>query len=251
MKILLIGATGNLGLRLVAALLTHGHIVIAYVRSSRKLELLLPSNVYSQIIVVEGDATNTALIKGTILENDCDAVVNTAGVAAMAPWNKSDLPEIFSAVLKAVQQAGSERKEPLRVWFLAGLGVLHFPGTNTMLSNYQEIDARSVPIFLEYRQNIRLLRALSPHSHDDTREPGDQRADKDVRQLTACATTPPVWMDSWLKYIPFLGKVILAAMNASRYDTTLEQNAEFIASDLEDRDSRWIGVPVGIIDAKK
>ncbi|CAC9885070.1 unnamed protein product [Aureobasidium pullulans] len=69
-------------------------------------------------------------------------------------------------------------------------------------------------------------------------------------KLTACATTPPMWMDSWLKYIPFLGKVILAAMNASRYDTTLEQNAEFIASDLEDRDSRWIGVPVGIIDAK-
>ncbi|THX47921.1 NAD(P)-binding protein [Aureobasidium pullulans] len=253
MKILLIGATGNLGLRLVAALLTHGHIVIAYVRSSRKLELLLPSNVYSQIIVVKGDATNTALIKGTILENDCDAVVNTAGVAAMAPWNKSDLPEIFSAVLKAVQQAGSERKEPLRVWFLAGLGVLHFPGTNTMLSNY-------VPIFLEHRQNIRLLRALPPHSVDwsllcpSTMTPENLEISvptKTSGKLTACATTPPMWMDSWLKYIPFLGKVILAAMNASRYDTTLEQNAEFIASDLEDRDSRWIGVPVGIIDAKK
>ncbi|THZ06871.1 NAD(P)-binding protein [Aureobasidium pullulans] len=253
MKILLIGATGNLGLRLVAALLTHGHIVIAYVRSSRKLELLLPSNVYSQIIVVEGDATNTALIKGTILENDCDAVVNTAGVAAMAPWNKSDLPEIFSAVLKAVQQAGSERKEPLRVCFLAGLGVLHFPGTNTMLSNY-------VPIFLEHRQNIRLLRALPPHSVDwsllcpSTMTPENLEISvptKTSGKLTACATTPPMWMDSWLKYIPFLGKVILAAMNASRYDTTLEQNAEFIASDLEDRDSRWIGVPVGIIDAKK
>ena len=40
-------------------------------------------------------------------------------------------------------------------------------------------------------------------------------------------------------------------MNASRYDTTLEQNADFIAVDLETRDSQWIGTAVGIIDASK
>jgi hypothetical protein len=135
MKVLLIGATGNLGLRLVAALLTHGHGVVAYVRSANKLESLLPASVHGQITVVEGDATASSLIKQTILDHDCDAAINCAGLAAMAPWSKSDLPEIFSAVLKGVQQAGAQRNEPLRAWFLGGMGALNFPGTDNMLSD--------------------------------------------------------------------------------------------------------------------
>lgn len=135
MKVLLVGATGNLGLRLVASLLTHGHEVVAYVRSSSRLETLLPTSVYDKIAVVEGDATDAASIGRAILENNCEAVVNTAGVAAMAPWKRNNLPEIFAAVLKGTQQAGLERNQPLRIWLLGGLGVLKFPGTETMLLN--------------------------------------------------------------------------------------------------------------------
>ena len=40
-------------------------------------------------------------------------------------------------------------------------------------------------------------------------------------------------------------------MNAPRYETTLEQNAEFIANDLESYESRWSGRTVGVIDASK
>lgn len=135
MKILLIGATGNLGIRLVAALLTHGHTVVAFVRSSKKLESLLPASIYHQITVIQGSATDSISIKKAILNTSCDAVVNTAGLAALPPWGKSDLPTIFHAVLDAVQEAGSERKKPLRAWFLAGTGVLHYPGSESMLSN--------------------------------------------------------------------------------------------------------------------
>lgn len=135
MKVLLVGASGNLGLRLVASLLTHRHEVVVYVRSSKKLQALLPASVYSKVAIVEGDATDTTSIERAILENDCEAVVNTAGVAAMAPWKRNNLPEIFSAVLRGTQQAGSERDQPLRIWLLGGLGVLNFPGTGTMLSD--------------------------------------------------------------------------------------------------------------------
>lgn len=135
MKVLLIGATGNLGIRLIPALLTHGHSVVVYVRSPNKLESLLPEAVYRQIAVVKGDATDSIAIKNAILESGVEGVVNTAGVAAMAPWGKSQLPEIFRAVLGGVRQAGAERKKPLRTWFLGGLGVLYYPGTQTMLSN--------------------------------------------------------------------------------------------------------------------
>lgn len=135
MKVLVIGATGSLGIRLVAALLTHGHSVVAFVRSSNKLESLLPTSVYRQIAVIQGDATDRVSIKGAILDANCDAVVNTAGLAALPPWGKSELPAIFHAVLDAVREAGLDRKKPLRTWFLAGLGVLYYPGSESMLSN--------------------------------------------------------------------------------------------------------------------
>lgn len=135
MKVLLLGATGNLGSRLVPALLTHGHSVVAFVRSSNKLESLLPTSVYQQITVVQGNATDATSIKRAILDAGCDAVVNTAGVAALAPWGKSELPAIFRTVLDAVREAGMDRKSPLRTWFLGGMSVLYYPGTESMLSN--------------------------------------------------------------------------------------------------------------------
>lgn len=135
MKVLLIGATGNLGLRLVPALLTHNHTVVAYVRSSAKLRSLLPDSTFEQISVSEGDAKDSTAIQNAILHSRCDAVVNTAGVAAMAPWASSDLPEIFAAVLKGIRDASEAKGSPLRAWFLGGLSVLHYPGTETMLSN--------------------------------------------------------------------------------------------------------------------
>lgn len=135
MRVLVLGATGNLGRRLIPALLTHNHSVVAYVRSPKKLESLLPPPVYQQLTVVTGDATDSTAIKTAILSTQCEAVINTAGVAAMAPWGKSDLPVIFRAVLEGVREAGMERKKALRVWFMGGQTVLFYPGTEKMLSD--------------------------------------------------------------------------------------------------------------------
>ena len=134
MRVLLLGATGNLGLRLVPALLAHNHNVFAYVRSPQKLESLLPASVFEQLSVVRGDSLDSQAVKRALLENKCDAVINTSGGSAMAPWGSSDFGQIFRAVSDAVCEAGAERGKPLRVWFLGGIGVMKFPGTETPLS---------------------------------------------------------------------------------------------------------------------
>ena len=134
MKVLVIGATGNFGLRLIPALLTHGHHVVAFVRSSSKLESLLPESFHRQIAVVTGSAKDSEAIKKAILGTGCDAVINTAGLSAVAPWSHTDLPEIFRAVVHGVQDAGGEKGAPLRAWFLGGQGVLKYPGSEAMLS---------------------------------------------------------------------------------------------------------------------
>lgn len=69
--------------------------------------------------------------------------------------------------------------------------------------------------------------------------------------LIGNAETPPLWRDSWLKHVPFVGKILVCLMNAMRYQTTLEQNAEFIAADLELDGSQWVGMRVGTIDSTR
>lgn len=56
-------------------------------------------------------------------------IVNTAGLAAMAPWGKSDLPTIVDAVVCAVLEIGSECGSPLRLWVLTGQSLLDVPMT--------------------------------------------------------------------------------------------------------------------------
>ncbi|KAF2448504.1 hypothetical protein P171DRAFT_428564 [Karstenula rhodostoma CBS 690.94] len=254
MKVLLIGATGNVGLRLVASLLTHGHKVVAHVRSAQKLESLLPESVYRQLSVIEGSAFDANAIKIAILENECDAVVNSAGLAAVTPWGKSDLPQIVAAIVEGARQAGVERKKPLRAWFLGGMSATQFPGTNSLLSDH-------IPILLDHGRNLALLKALPPNTLDWSMlcpsNMNPESSDFSVptksshARLTASAQTPPLWKDSWLRHIPLMGKVLVIAMNMSRYGTTLEQNADFIANDLETLESPYIGTQVGIIDASK
>jgi hypothetical protein len=70
-------------------------------------------------------------------------------------------------------------------------------------------------------------------------------------KLLANAGSPPSWQNLWVEYIPVIGRTLACAMNFGRYDTTLEQNAEFIASDLESGESRWSGRTVGVIDGSK
>ena len=81
----------------------------------------------------------------------------------------------------------------------------------------------------------------------DVQLPGT--APKDT--LEAKAGMPPQWNDSWTRHIPLIGKTIVSGMNASRYRTTLEQNAEFIASDLGNGESEWKWQAVGVIARSK
>ena len=123
------------------------------------------------------------------------------------------------------------------------------------------LTACSVPIYLEHRQNHRLLKSLPPNTVDWSMlcpstmvpESSDIKVPTTTSrsQLVANATTPPLWQDSWVKHIPLIGRLIWCAMNASRYDTTLEQNADFIAEDLETYESQWSGKTVGVIDGSK
>jgi nucleoside-diphosphate-sugar epimerase len=130
MRVLLLGATGNLGSRILPALINRGHTVCAFVRDPSKLA----PGVKAELFQLErGDATKAAEIKAAVTRHQCDAIVNAAGYAAMKPWGKSMLPAIVDAVIRAALEVGEERGTPLRLWVLAGQGLMDIPTQKYML----------------------------------------------------------------------------------------------------------------------
>lgn len=132
MKVIVLGATGRLGSRILPALVAHGHQAVAFVRSPSKI----PPVVLQQLAgVVTGDASSKEDIARTIVDNNCDALVNTAGYAATAPWKRTDFLKIFAAAVNASVEVGRQRGKPLRAWFLGGFGML-----DTLDPKYMIID---------------------------------------------------------------------------------------------------------------
>lgn len=134
MRVLLLGATGNLGHHVVPALLKHHHIVTVFIRSLPKLQSLIPANIISQLTVVIGDAFDTAAIEAALLVNDCDALVSTAGNQTW-PWKEQVLPRIARSVVTAGIAAGKVRGKPLRAWLIGGMNSLPYPETDYLIED--------------------------------------------------------------------------------------------------------------------
>jgi uncharacterized protein YbjT (DUF2867 family) len=126
MRVLLLGATGNLGSRCIPAILAHKHDLIVYVRNTQKLQSLMLSTLIEMFTVVEGDATDAARLTQTLVEHDIDTIVNVAG-NQVPPWKDYVLPAIAAAVIEASVKAGRARGMPLRLWNATGLGAMEYP----------------------------------------------------------------------------------------------------------------------------
>lgn len=154
MKVLLLGATGNLGSRCVPALLAHKHQVVVFVRSEAKLRDSLPKSILSEIITVTGSATDPSAIEDALVKNRCDALINSAGLAAMFPWQAPRMEDIVNAVATASVEASKKLNYPIRGWFMGGMSAL---GKQNVSFNCSTVDSCS-------RVWKYVLEAYSPHT---------------------------------------------------------------------------------------
>lgn len=60
MKVIVVGAGGRLGARILPPALAAGHQVTAFVRSSERLRAAVGDGIFHQLAVVEGDAVDRA-----------------------------------------------------------------------------------------------------------------------------------------------------------------------------------------------
>ena len=67
--------------------------------------------------------------------------------------------------------------------------------------------------------------------------------------LNASVDVPADFKYSYMHKIPYLGPFITVLSNSTRYNTTLEDCADFIAADLEKKGTSFVGHRVSVIDA--
>ncbi|EED15156.1 hypothetical protein TSTA_046100 [Talaromyces stipitatus ATCC 10500] len=254
MKVLLLGVTGNVGSRLLPALIAHKHQIVGYVRSPNKLSAQVKSNLDS---IVVGSATDSAAIKAAILIHNCDAVVNAAGVAAKTPFHSAgDFPAIFAAVVKAATEAGRERKAPIRCWLMSGFGILDHPKKPHLFVDY-------IPLFPTHKPNYQLIKSYAADDlawslfcanelipkYDTPQYPAP--ADCSANNLVVQADSPPAWSNKFCK-IPLIGGYLNVMAQAQEYFAVLENIVDMIAADLEKGlNSEYVGKRVGVKEKSK
>ena len=67
--------------------------------------------------------------------------------------------------------------------------------------------------------------------------------------LKASVDVPADFQTSYLHSIPYLGPLLGILANFSRYGTTLEDCADFIAADVAKKETTFVGHRVNVIDA--
>ena len=123
MKILIIGATGDTGQRLLRQGLEDGHEITAYVRNEAKLQAQLKGDTPPSLTVITGDVMDQENV--TRACRGQDVVINAAGNVG----DGDRFVELVESVAHSVEQglgAGG------RFWFFGGAAALDVPGTATM-----------------------------------------------------------------------------------------------------------------------
>jgi hypothetical protein len=68
------------------------------------------------------------------------------------------------------------------------------------------------------------------------------------RDFVVKADVPSVWNGSWWRNVPVLGRYVEVMKSLMGNMTTLEENADFLAEDLEGGDQKWEFRRVGVVD---
>ncbi|KAI5478794.1 citrate synthase [Pseudohyphozyma bogoriensis] len=232
-------ATGNLGLRLIPALLVHKHTLTIYVRSPSKLRSLVPESLLSQCAIVVGDAVDSVAVKRAIIENDCDAVVDTAG-NQVVPWSKSEdfqLQKLAASISRAAREAGKERGRPIRAWFIGGLGLLQIPGAGYLVQDlmpkWSTIQHQGTADVLkriptdELAWSLLCVAIMRPRSKTIAPIPQRQAHGFVVQKQVAAG-----YVFHWITHVPFVGAFLNLCWEMVNYTTKLEDVADLIAEDL-------------------
>jgi hypothetical protein len=155
MKVVLYGATGRAGSRILAELLRRGHDVVAVVRNLAKAAEKLPQ--HPRLTLVQGDLSSTDKIAEAI--GGADAVVSAYGPPPDKPEEVIDVTKREIAAVQQVSQQASSGHAP-RLVVVGGAGSLEVAPGVTLVST-PDFPAAWRPIAVAHQKALELLRQSS------------------------------------------------------------------------------------------
>lgn len=217
MKVLVLGAAGKLGRKVVASCLARGHEVTAATRKPVAASPSDPSNLRRALFDIhDGAALEAAL-------GACDALVSAAGTVSEGDAFVATFDRVASAAERVL---GGGR----RVWMLAGAAVLDMPRTGRPAITLPFVPARYRPHLENWRrlERSRLDWALMC--------PGFMVADDGASAaapLRVAVDALPFEVSPWVRYAPPIALSLLMKSRLPALTVSYADVADAIADRLE------------------
>ena len=159
LKVMLFGANGNLGSRVLYQLAACGHEVTCFVRSEQRLRAGFNDRIFDDVTVIEGDACDRAAIDAAMEGAHYDVAVSTAGcvdndVRTVEEALASPFCKMFSNIAGAAEQ---HLPPPRRALFIGGITALDVPGITPPQPLQQLLESR-MPQYVAHLLNLERLR---------------------------------------------------------------------------------------------
>lgn len=145
MRIIVFGATGNTGKRVLAAGVDKGHIMTAFIRSPEKLLEQQGERVEEQVKVIAKDILDPQSVYDALASQD---------VAVIAAGNAGQGEEFVRIVDSILTQCEGHPQFRGRVWVMGGAGLLEIAGTGLTGNDLPGLP----PVFLIHQRNLDRLR---------------------------------------------------------------------------------------------
>ena len=148
MQIMVLGATGNCGLRLTKQALKRGFEVTAYVRNEDKLRSQLKGFPDERLAIIEGTLEDNRQLVNAMSGHD--AIINASGNAN----NQDKYTDLGAKVITAAAEALGDGG---RFWLFGGVALLDVPGTQI-----STLDLPKIPkLFEVHRINMNCVSKTS------------------------------------------------------------------------------------------
>ncbi|MCW9035804.1 MAG: SDR family oxidoreductase [Rhodospirillales bacterium] len=221
MKVVIFGATGQCGQRLVKAALAKDHKVTAFVRNREKLLGQLDSKTPKNVIILEGDVMDEAAVAAAIEGHD--AVINASGNATVNGKVLENVSRIMVDQTQKVLGKGG------RLWLFGGAAALDVPGTRIM-----GVDLPMVPSI--YRTHKTNFEYLSKSGLDwSFLCPGPMNTSPDGKPRTDLRVSIDVWPFkpfAITKFLPRISLSIAFKKHIPEMIVSYEDAAELIINNL-------------------
>lgn len=145
MRIVLLGATKDLGQRLLAAALSDDHVVTAFVSDASLLKSQIGAHIPANVEIIEGEIDDDVKLASAI--RDQDVLISVVGDESEGLAHTVSFDQIAT-------MAEEQMRAQSRAWFLGDAALLRVPGTETVTADLPGLSEPNQTHLMNFRRLV-------------------------------------------------------------------------------------------------